>query len=486
MQKGTRRAKATSSLVSDQAPRKAAGSNAEQFLALLKWLFAGARTPAGLKPHGNRKWQPTELASLVLLWVWCESRNVTDAFETAVGQYQALRLKSVGTYQGMMMALVSWTTCLKEWLWDLLHQRMREIGGSWWTVGEWVPIAFDGSRSSTPRTRSAETAFCAPNRGKGKKAKYRKRKKTTKPRHPPKPQEPQVWITLLWHMGLRLPWLWQLGPSNSSERGHVIEMLQKGKFPSNTLFNGDAGFIGHPLWSTILSRGYHFLVRVGANVHLLAEENIQVFKEGGLVLCWPEGIRCSKRPPLRLRLLQVTVGKTRMWMLTSVLDEAQLSVAQVTRLYHMRWGIELEFRGLKQTLDHGKLRCRTDKRILVELDWSLMGMAVAELFALKEQLAVPRSAGSPPPAPEKRSLAETIRALRISLARLAALPPGKEELLTLLREAVTDSYRRTSSKQCRYRTPNPDKKPLGDPTIRELNSAEKMALQNLNTQKSAA
>jgi len=45
----------------------------------------------------------------------------------------------------------------------------------------------------------------------------------------------------MWHMGLRLPWTWRLGPSNSSERGHVMEMLEKEEFPENTLFCGDAG-----------------------------------------------------------------------------------------------------------------------------------------------------------------------------------------------------------------------------------------------------
>ena len=53
----------------------------------------------------------------------------------------------------------------------------------------------------------------------------------------------------------------------------------------------------------------------------------------------------------------------------------------------MRWGIEIEFRGLKQTLERAKLRSRNDQRLLAELDWSIMAMAIVELFAWKEQLA---------------------------------------------------------------------------------------------------
>jgi transposase len=38
-------------------------------------------------------------------------------------------------------------------------------------------------------------------------------------------------------------------------------------------------------------------------------------------------------------------------MLTSVLSERTLSKKQIVKFYKMRWGIEIEFRGLKQTLD---------------------------------------------------------------------------------------------------------------------------------------
>src|SRR5271163_937468 len=132
----------------------------------------------------------------------------------------------------------------------------------------------------------------------------------------------------------------------------------------------------------------------------------------------------------------------------------------------MRWGIEVELRGLKQTLDKAKLRCRNDRRLMAELDWSILAMAVAELFALKEQLAtnLPKSgAGGCEGDPAKRSLAKTIRALRGCLKKLKEQPAPGEDLASQLRQAVTDSYVRKASKRARYRPPNPDKKPLGDP-----------------------
>ena len=152
----------------------------------------------------------------------------------------------------------------------------------------------------------------------------------------------------------------------------------------------------------------------------------------------------------------------------------------------MRWGIEVEFRGLKQTLDRAKLRCRNDRRLLAELDWSIMAMAVAELFALKEQLAKkppPSGADGPAGDPVKRSLAQTMRALRKCLRNLRESPAPENDLASQLRNAVTDSYERNTPKRARYRPPNPDKKPLGDPKLRWLTKQEKHHLNRAEAKK---
>jgi len=144
--------------------------------------------------------------------------------------------------------------------------------------------------------------------------------------------------------------------------------------------------------------------------------------------------------------------------------------------------VEVEFRGLKQTLDRAKLRCRNPKRLLAELNWSILAMAVAELFALKEQLSKKRSKSTPdqlPPDPVKRSLANTIRAIRYCLRHLNEVPPAEKALQTSLRFAVTDGYHRKAPKRAHYRPPNPDKKPLGNPKLRRLTVQEKRKLKQL-------
>ena len=111
---------------------------------------------------------------------------------------------------------------------------MLNIGGEFAEESGFVPIAFDGSRNSASRTHSNEQELCS---AKGKKKAARSGSGVPDSR-------PQAWITSMWHMGFRLPWDWRLGPSDSSERGHVREMISAGNFPKNTLFCGDAGFVG--------------------------------------------------------------------------------------------------------------------------------------------------------------------------------------------------------------------------------------------------
>ena len=120
-------------------------------------------------------------------------------------------------------------------------------------------------------------------------------------------------------------------------------------------------------------------------------------------------------------------------------------------------------------------------------------MAVAELFALKEQLA-PQRLQRPdrtrcrgaladkrpptesPPHPARRSLANTIRALRYCLHHLDEQPRAGQELEALLRRAVTDHYQRQSTKRSRRYRLNPDKKPLGNPKLRKITDAERKQL----------
>jgi hypothetical protein len=439
--------------------------------------------------HGNTKWKPEQLAAQALIWSWQDTQKVTDAFEKTLEICTSLGLEGIAaTYTGFMNALAGYREVIRSGLRSRLQALAEQVGGRFFRTDGWVLMGFDGSRATAPRSKSNEKAFCAPNYGHGKKAKYNRNKAKAKKRQRQRtenaePQEPQVWITMMWHMDLQLPWTWRLGPSNSSERSDVREILGTEEFPENTLFCGDAGFTGFPLWNSILEAGGDFLVRIGGNVNLLSEHADFQKVDDGQVLCWPKDRMESGEPPLRLRLVRLVVGKTPMWMLTSVLDEQELTGKQIVDFYKRRWRIEVAFRGLKQTIDKRKLRCRNPERLLAELDWSLYGMGYSELIALRSQIPAAKKE-NPTYTPKDRSLANTLRVLRRYMRNLDE--KTRQDALTQdLSAAKVQRYDNTTDKRARYRPKNADKRPLGNPTIRKLTPQERRKLKETDMEMAA-
>jgi len=465
-------------------------TNKQQIKEALKWAH-DENIFNNLARHGNTKWLPDDLIALTLLWMWSPASALTDAFDDAKTYSQQIFGRvALSTYQGLAGALQTWTPIYMPLLKLRLHTLMKKIGGRHYRIGRWVPIAFDGSRATTPRTESNEKAFCSKTYGKSKTAKYRKKKnkaKKTRCRKKTKsqPQGPQIWITLLWHMGMGLPWDWKLGPSTASERGHVMEMVGTGIFDKLTLFVGDAGFVGYDFWKQIIDQGHHFLVRVGANVTLLQSLSTlpglgyRIEKKKGFVYCWPKGAMAKKLPPLKLRLVKCKVGKKWMYLLTSVLDSELLNQEQIAELYKQRWGVEVAFRGLKQTFGRRKIRSRRSDRALVEMEWSIFAMALVQLFALREQLPQPKSN------PHKASFSRTIRAVRRSLSRMAGVPEEEATLHELLREATKDEYQRTRKKAARYNPQKKDKPSCGQPKVKRATAEQRKKYKQVELKNSA-
>jgi len=443
--------------------------NGDTLRAAVAWIV-DAKIFADLKVHGNTGWLAVDLVMLAVLWVWSKDSSLTGAFaEAQRWSMQVLGRSAVNTYQGLLKALVTWTANLLPLLQKRLHQLMEQQCAKHWRVGLWMALAVDGSRVSVPRTKANEEAFCAPNYGKSKTAKYRKKKGKTKRKKKAQPVKPQIWITLMWHMGLQMPWSWKSGPSYASERDHFRQLLAEQKFPANTLFCADAGFTGYELWKAIIDAGHSFLIRVGANVTLLRKLGY-VREKSGIVYFWPKNAAEKKQPPLVLRLLHLQVGRCQMYLLTNVVDERQLSDKQAIRLYQLRWGVELQFRAVKQTFGRRKLRSRNPERAYVELDWSLLGLWMIQLFAVKEQIAIGE-------VPEHCSVSLAIQVIRTTFQRWKET--ADEDMATQLQGATKDSYKRKARKQGRYRPEYKDKPAAGKPKVVMASAEQKAKLKLL-------
>ncbi|MCH8839315.1 MAG: transposase [Planctomycetes bacterium] len=268
-------------------------------------------------------------------------------------------------------------------------------------------------------------------------------------------------------MGLKLPWCWKTGPSTSSERDHLMEMQQSHEFPENTLFCCDAGFVGYEFWKSILDAGHSFLIRVGGNVHLL--KNLGHARAGkGIVCLWPDAAARRRQEPIVLRLLEVQSERGTMYLITNVLSEHELSTPLLKRLYPLRWGVEIQFRAVKQTFGRSKLKSRNSKHALTELDWSLVALTMIQLFAIREQIKLDEP-------PEQTSVSEALRAIRNAMDNWHEPARGNETLTIRLQTAKKDVYERSSSKTSRYCPNYKDKPSTTKPVIKKATRKQRQA-----------
>lgn len=439
--------------------------------------------------HGNVSWTPIGIVRLALLWVFCPMSALGDAADSAVESMEHLFGSTpVRSYQGLTGALKKYSSQLLPALSNRIQKKMEVDLAIKFRIGPYLALALDGSVVNVPRTQANEERFCKSRHGKKKKSwketrtRYANRKRSdfapVKSHYDPQPVGPQIWLTLLWNIGLQIPWAWKIGPSNSSERAHLLEMLNTHEFPENTLFCADAGFFGYDFWNGIVSAGHNFLIRVGGNVRLLKGLGY-VRESNGIVYCWPD-VACRKgHLPLVLRLLCFHDGRSEVYLVTNILDNKKLTDKLASDIYRRRWGIELQFRALKQTYDRTKLRARTPDCALVELNWSLLGLTILQLLAAKEQT-------KPAEPNTKTSVAMALRIIRHMIDHCMEQRPRTKSLSRQLGEATTDTYNRSRKKKNRNfprRKAEPSAKP---PTIIVATTKQKLKCKKLHDLQASA
>jgi Transposase DDE domain len=436
----------------------------------LDWLLSGASlAKVGLR--GDCTWSPTALIFAAILWAWSDQKTLTGRFAIARKIVVAMgilpRLPAT-SYQAFLKILRTWTVALTVVLKEAFRRRMQEDLAPRFTVEGFIVFGVDGSRLALPRTGSNESRFAPRPKGKGKGKNRRRgggssKSKAARARrsHQKKVNVPQMWQTTMFHVGTGLPWDWRHGPSDSSERDHLLEMIAG--LPAGALITADAGFVGYQCWVAIRKSHRHLLIRVGANVRLL--RNLGYVKEGpGIIYLWPDREASRNQPPLVLRLVVAKGPRHPVYLVTSVLDEAVLWDQQVVRIYSLRWGVELFYRHLKQTFERSKLRSHKGENAELEATWSLLGLWAIALHA-QQQLA---KEGIPA---HRISIAGVLRAYRQSMRQYKSRPDAGESLCELVSQAVIDDYARANKSSRGY----PRKKQghaIGAPEIRDATADE--------------
>lgn len=434
-------------------------THAEDLLCALQWVTAHINW-SSITWRAECTWTPRWLVYAALLWAWSDEKTLTDRFRIArkiICHLLGEQDQPAGSYQAFTKLLCKWTGPLLALLVEAFRQRARSLEQTWLVLG-WLVFAADGSRMQTPRTRRNEQRYSAQSKlSRAAQKRHRARRSKRRSRQQLRERKaniPQVWLTMLWHVGTGLPWSWRAGPADSSERGHLQEMLSE--MPENALITLDAGFVGYNLWNAVLAAKQQWLVRVGRNVRLLKKLGY-VREHQGCVYLWPDQQAQGRMPPLVLRLIEVHNGRHPMYLVTSV-PASQLSDHAAVQIYRRRWGIEVFYRHFKQTFERRKLRSHNPDNLMIELQWSLLGVSAMGLYSHSHLL----SRGVPP---KRVSFAGVLRAYRRPMREYRSTPDAGDRLTQLLNAAVLEDYQRTDKNSRDYPRKKHETK-IGPPRIR--------------------
>ena len=393
-------------------------------------------------------WSPLTLALGAVLMSLDPGPTLAQRFESVLAVLdRALprRRKTGRTYQGFVKALSRHGEAIIGLLTPHLRALTIHAAGAEASIGRWTPIGVDGSKFDAPRTVANEELGLA---GKDKSG-------------------PQMVLLLLVHLGAMLPWGWAVGNAQDSERMLLRRTLDE--LPANTLLVADAGFTGFELLSELRARGMSFLIRVGRGVRLLRELGYYRREGKHTVYLWPDSKRTCA--PLVLRL--VVVGRA--YLITDVTDPRQLSRSMASEFYRRRWGLEVAFRSLKQTLERRKMRSCVPTNARIELAFAVIGMWVLMLLGAK---AI-RSRGH---GPRRLSVASTLATVRHAMHT----DPSQRTLWGRLRRCTMEKSSRRSHKAA-YRWPNKKNPPQpGPPSITTATDSQVSTARRLRTQRAAA
>lgn len=414
-------------------------------------LLPTARLP--LLPIDRRtRWTDLLLALTAILMTWSNAGTLKDRFDSArrcLLRWYPGRRRPGSSYEGFAGALRRRSGRLIKWIGESYRvhvKRIAEERGCWLVAG-WLAFGVDSTKPDAPRTAANERSLGVASR---------------------KGSWPQMLLTNVFHLGSGLPWSFLRGRADCSERRHLLGLLPT--LPPDTLLLADAGFTGYEFWNRIIESGRSFLIRVGSNVRLI--EGVSMKRQSGdLVWVWPANQQKRRCKPLALRLITLVDERNRtMYLLTNVLEQDRLDDAAAKKLYGLRWGVEVMYRSLKQTMDRRKVLSDSPRNAKMELSWAMVGLWTLALIKAERCLAMPASQG----------VAAVLRVLRKAMSGVRLC------LLSELRRQKADTYQRSGSKKARSWPHKKRNRPPGRPKARNATPKELALAKELGTLDEAA
>jgi hypothetical protein len=373
----------------------------------------------------SQRWALMPLVWVAITMSWCGGQSQEERFALARAAYVAQHPRSRRpgkTLTGFLSALSRVPLPVLRALARGVRQRLGQLWVESLRVGDWVPMACDGSRVECPR--SAELQQRLGEAGKPGSS-------------------PTVYLTTLVLLPIGVVWSWSLGKGTADERFHLRKLLRT--LPRRSLLVADAYYLGYQLFRDIVQAQAAFLVRMSSKAYLYTTENrsLKTWTEG-LVYYWPQEMQRGGLPPLHVRLLQIKGRRSVVWLLTSVLDAQELSRSTAGRLYRWRWRNEGLFRDYKRLLQKVKLTSRTVALVHREAEASLLALQLLLALAVPVQGSQPlASPGSP-----RRQLLRLRYAIQMTLRQLGPRQMAQyQRMLTLVRSQARPHRRSAKVRQ---------------------------------------
>jgi hypothetical protein len=304
---------------------------------------------------------------------------------------------------------------------ELFHRAAVPVAGLG-TTGAWLCgyrlMALDGTGFDVPDTPANTAAFHKMGSG------------------PRTSAFPKLQVVSLSECGTHAHVAAALGSCRAGERELAVELA--GRLADDMLVTADAGFYSWKLWDLYAGTGAALCWRVGAAVTLPLVErlsdgsyralifapNISSRRKAALLAAARAGREVDEDGARLVRAVEYTVpdrgdpeGEL-ICVITTVLDPAKLSAAQLAFAYHQRWEHESGLNEIKTHLRGGGGILRSRSPELVEQE--MWGILLAH-YAIRELMC--RAADEAAGDPDRLSFIRTVRVVRRQINDPAAFSP---------------------------------------------------------------
>lgn len=238
---------------------------------------------------------------------------------------------------------------------------------------------------------------------------------------------PQTRITALCELGTHVLWRWLAGPLSVGETTQAHQLFAH--LPAGCLLLGDRAYGNFPVVQAVGAQKAHVLLRLKSTSKFAVRERLSDGSYRTRIYA-NQHDRKHDRNGIEVRILRYRLGKGKAQrLLTTLLDVAQGTAAELIELYHSRWEEELGIDEVKtHLLEGGGLRSQTVAGVEQEIEGVLLAHYLIRVLIVEAATA----AGIEPTA------LSFVGALEILKCRLGACRGGRRAETAWVKEVIAE------------------------------------------------